>query len=487
MCCEPGVLILIMTSRYNPLDDTPHQIRARLQNSPHPSHYSIITDASPQPLSPNLQQVMSPSVPNVLLSTSPSQAAAEPQQQSSATAVQATRMHVDETSVAWQSITQLSLPLDQLRDLQATVTLDQGVLEDVQAALVELSSRIHHRTKLLGDVLRSVGGATHKLQEGCIALESQVAQMNKVLMEQKDALERAHQQHLHEFQDLRHCNQKHAGNIRSLQRSVLDMHEEHSSDIRIVRDRLEQVQAEQTRQQATMLDANLQQEAMLSAKLESLETRVHQLEENNIVLRKALGDQKARADEHETILYAQKPEGSTEESFLGPAVQALSERVDRELARLADQHQELASQHKHLESVTASGDALKAEVEGIHNIVEQVCERFDAFESAQGYWPEHPPGLQTEPLGHNAHTYQMSPDGDQAEYVVDDPWMAWHQGPSAQLPVITEPPTLAPHLRKAEEPAREDESHEPREIPANRWKILLEVPRLICPRVNRGR
>ena len=76
------------------------------------------------------------------------------------------------------------------------------------------------------------------------------------------------------------------------------MHEEHSSDIRVVRDRLEQVQAEQTRQQATMLDANLQQEAMLSAKLESLETRVHQLEENNIVLRKALGDQKARADEH---------------------------------------------------------------------------------------------------------------------------------------------------------------------------------------------
>ena len=57
VCCEPGVPILIMTSRYNPLDDTPHQIRARLQNSPHPSHYSIITDASPQPLSPNLQQI----------------------------------------------------------------------------------------------------------------------------------------------------------------------------------------------------------------------------------------------------------------------------------------------------------------------------------------------------------------------------------------------------------------------------------------------
>ena len=38
--------------------DTPHQIRRRLQNSLHPSHYSIITDASPQPLSPNLRQYM---------------------------------------------------------------------------------------------------------------------------------------------------------------------------------------------------------------------------------------------------------------------------------------------------------------------------------------------------------------------------------------------------------------------------------------------
>ena len=80
--------------------NTRHQIRARLQNSPHPSHYSIITDASPQHLSPTLQQVMSPNVPNVLLNTSPSQAAADPQQQSSATAVQATTMHVDETSVS---------------------------------------------------------------------------------------------------------------------------------------------------------------------------------------------------------------------------------------------------------------------------------------------------------------------------------------------------------------------------------------------------
>ena len=104
------------------------------------------------------------------------------------------------------------------------------MLEDVQAALVELSSHIHHRTNLLGDVLCSVGGASHKLQEGCIALESQVAQMNKVLMEQKDALERAHQQHLHEIQDLRHCSQEHTGNIRSLQRSFLDMHEEHGFD-----------------------------------------------------------------------------------------------------------------------------------------------------------------------------------------------------------------------------------------------------------------
>ena len=76
----------------------------------------------------------------------------------------------DETSVSWQSITQLSLPLDQLRALQASVTLDQSVLEDVQAVLVELFSRIQHRTNMLGDVLRSVGGATHKLRKAVLPL-----------------------------------------------------------------------------------------------------------------------------------------------------------------------------------------------------------------------------------------------------------------------------------------------------------------------------
>ena len=100
----------------------------------------------------------------------------------------------------------------------------RGVLEDAQAALVELSSHIHHRTNLLGNVLHSVRGGTHKLQESCVALASQVAQMNKVLMEQRDPLEllkRAHPQHLHEIQEVRHCNQEHAWNIRSSQRNVL--------------------------------------------------------------------------------------------------------------------------------------------------------------------------------------------------------------------------------------------------------------------------
>ena len=120
-------------------------------------------------------------------------------------------------------------------------------------------------------------------------------------MEQRDVSQRAHQQHLHEIQEMRQCNQEYPGNIRSLQRSVLDMHDQPDSDIHTVQERLEQVQAEQTRQQADALDANLEQEAMLSAKLESLEARVHQPEESNLVLRKALGDQKACANGQETL------------------------------------------------------------------------------------------------------------------------------------------------------------------------------------------
>ena len=84
-----------------------------------------------------------------------------------------------------------------------------------------------------------------------------MAQMKNVLMDQRDALVRTHQQRLHEIQTLtlRPCNEEHAGNIRSLRKSAFVMPEEHGSDIRMVRDRLEQVLAAHTRQQATALDA----------------------------------------------------------------------------------------------------------------------------------------------------------------------------------------------------------------------------------------
>ena len=142
----------------------------------------------------------SKSAPNVVLRTDTAATAPEPQRQSSVTAVQAKRM--DLLAIHHIAITR---PLDQIRDLQATITLEQGVLEDAQTALVRLSAHIQHHTNLLGDELH--------IAAYCVAFRNQ---MNEVLMEQRDALEAAHQHHLHEMEEMRQCNQKHAGNIRSL-------------------------------------------------------------------------------------------------------------------------------------------------------------------------------------------------------------------------------------------------------------------------------
>ena len=141
-----------------------------------------------------------------------------------------------------------------------------------------------------------------------------------------------------------------------------------------------------------------------------------------------------------------------------------------------------------LECVTASGDALKAEVEGMWSEWLNVLMLLNLRKGIGGNTRQvsRHSRQDTTHMHIRCHPMAVMPS-DPAEAAVDDPWMAWHQGPSAQLPVITEPP-LAPHWRKTEETAREDESREPREIPRSRWKILPEVfcqKGLICPRVNR--
>ena len=121
-----------------------------------------------------------------------------------------------------------------------------------------------------------------------------------------------------------------------------------------------------------------------------------------------------------------------------------------------------------LECVTASGDALKAEVEGMWSEWLNVLMLLNLRKGIGGNTRQvsRHSRQDTTHMHIRCHPMAVMPS-DPAEAAVDDPWMAWHQGPSAQLPVITEPP-LAPHWRKTEETAREDESREPREIPRSR-------------------
>ena len=143
---------LAVDMEYSHLDDVPFQVRRRMLQSPAPSHYSIVTN-SPSPL-PHNQQVMSP---NPLATPDTPQhpttaAAAEHQQGGS--------------FVTMRSMTQVELPADVLRSFTTSISDDLSFAADIQAALIELASRIQYRTEVLGSALGEVGQSVRGLQDG---------------------------------------------------------------------------------------------------------------------------------------------------------------------------------------------------------------------------------------------------------------------------------------------------------------------------------
>ena len=473
-------------NEYSYLDDVPFSVRRNLQHlqSPTPSHFSRVSDTS----SPDQKQVMSPSA----LPSSPQPLAAstqlqqQQQQQQTASAVQATRMHVDASSVSWQSITQMSFPLDQLGDLQASVTLDQSVLEDVHAALLELSSRIQHRTSLLGSVLHGVGGATRELQAGCIALEARVTEMQQALLEQRDALDRLHRAQLQDMQEIRAKMQSQTDEVMTLQGHVRDGLSRQMSEVQALRMMFEEAQHEHAGAQSAALDASIQRDAMLTAKQESLQTRVDLLSQQVQELESTLKGQGARIIEHQAILHAPRS-GGEDASLLGPTVQALSERVDRELAKLTAQHETLAARQNQVGEESTSGDALGSELTQLQHMMEQVCERLGNIEVAPANQPGVPPGLQQVEVPSTqdgVEEYQLSPNildppVQPTQSPVHDSWAAWHQDTGdLGFPVISEPPPLDPELSKVAASAIQGSSVKGMSEASSKiqWKVLGNMP-----------
>ena len=394
-----------MSNEYNCLDDVPISVRRSIQQgSPNPSHYSLVSN-SPVP-----EQVMSPNAHTT-------QAAASPQPGS---------INPGMDHILFRSMQQIAVPAHLVQQLRENITFDLGAVEDIRAAIIEINDRVASRTALLGEAVQSLDSGMTMLQAGCQTMERHLSQVTQLLHVQRDAVERNKQQ-----QD---------------------------ADIRQMRESLENFQAEQERKRVAALDANVQREAMLNAKLESLEARVHQLERSNEGLTNALREQQGRLNVQEAILYAPKSEGSAEEPSLGPAVQALSEKVERELSKLAGELQSLSITHSAQASEETSGDALRAEFAQVRDMVEQVCDRLCDLEPRQdtmhGQVPTRQvPGVQaTQGV---TQVFEMSPEpvegvphsGD----TFPDLWASWHEEEksSRELPTLTNPPALAPHLSKS--------------------------------------
>ena len=61
---------------------------------------------------------------------------------------------------------QVELPADVLRSFTTSISDDLSFAADIQAALIELASRIQYRTEVLGSALGEVGQSVRGLQDG---------------------------------------------------------------------------------------------------------------------------------------------------------------------------------------------------------------------------------------------------------------------------------------------------------------------------------
>ena len=231
--------------QYDYLDDVPHSVRMRIQDpmyqasSPTPSHFSIVTNNTPSPQPQHQQthnqQVMSPNPTQHSVSTSSitthQQATSHPSHQTVAD------MQVDATGARMRQMTQVDIPAHVLEQFRQGIQLDTTVLDDVRAAIVELSDRVQFRTQALGD-------ATINLHTGFVALQQQVETLREALQVQSQVVEKT--------------IARQEDDLQSLRRIIMDDQGKHNST-------------------AQRLDANVQREALLEAKLSSLDGKFEEL------------------------------------------------------------------------------------------------------------------------------------------------------------------------------------------------------------------
>ena len=310
--------------KYDPLDDLPVQFR-RHSASPTPSHFSIITNTPSPEANTRNQQVMSPSPQAALrMQTTPQASTQQMTAEAAATATQALQMHVesDAGTMTLRSLTSFTLQPEHLQELQESILLDQSALQEVRSAIVELSARIQHRTSVLGSMIQGVGVTTQGLQEGCIALETHVAQLASAVQEQQRFMEQLREQSA-----------------------------DSSETARVQLDQLRQEVTATLEQQGQGmqgnrrdLDQTIQRTAAIEARVETLAGQLEEIASMSRTMLVVQQEHKTRLDTQGQVLYSPTTGGNAEELTL--VVQRLANKVDSELEFLRSEAATASDTHR---------------------------------------------------------------------------------------------------------------------------------------------
>ena len=355
-----------------------------------------------------------------------------------------------------RSLTQVALPMESIRELEAAIHLDQDILGDVQAAVVELSSRIQHRTSLLRAMLQDVSSSTQTLQEGCKILEARVEQMAGALHDQQIFMEQLREQSAEQSRVIRQrLEEQHSIN------GTLDsrVHALENSTIM-------QTGAVMA---ATMeqLDGKFSELARhLAERVDTLEGQARRTQSNSADLERMLAKATQEAEDgssNETLVRMLRER--MDQILL--TTDQVSARVDAELATLTQRVEAVADQ---------SGEAMRAgeqHAERTGQCLEQLREELQDISQRDGpsvheMSPDMPTDLAAAEDAWWGTGGEAGKAGEWTDYGQDDAW-TWQW---------TEPPGLPPQYSKqaAEHRSTETEGSMAEAVPHGRWKVLMDIP-----------
>ena len=201
-----------------------------------------------------------------------------------------------------RSMTQVELPADVLRSFTTSISDDLSFAADIQAALIELASRIQYRTEVLGSALGEVGQSVRGLQDGYSHLVGGSEKIHSDLQQQK-----------HIIQSLVEAKNVNRNELDQLRTNLQHYLEERKQEMSAVK---------------APIESSVQREATLLARMEILEGQMLQLNENI----------KRSPSANQVIARQSSQEGEAE--IAPPDMAALHERMDgigRETLRIARQ------------------------------------------------------------------------------------------------------------------------------------------------------